>query len=172
MPVKFKNAVRETLIAGIAGMAVCAVSFGSAWAEDFRRDHFERHDHHEFHEFHGRSVRLFDPLEFSWWSGGRWVEGWYGNQYGWWWLVGGRHYYYSRPIYPYPPEVSEIWVPSTEVIQQQQGIVTAPPPPPGAGYAPPPPQQQMWYYCDNPAGYYPYVQSCPTPFRAVPAQPR
>lgn len=63
----------------------------------------------------------------------------------------------------------------------------APPPvfyaPPPVFYAPPPvvvapspvvvvqPPQQFWYYCDNPAGYYPYVPNCPTPWRPVTPQP-
>ena len=59
------------------------------------------------------------------------------------------------PYYAYPPPV-----------------VYAPPP---VVYAPPPVvvQQptQYWYYCDNPAGYYPYVPSCPTPWRPVTPQP-
>lgn len=42
-------------------------------------------------------------------------------------------------------------------------------------YAPPPtpvaPQAQTWYYCDNPNGYYPYVTSCSTGWRQVPAHP-
>jgi hypothetical protein len=28
-----------------------------------------------------------------------------------------------------------------------------------------------WYACDNPAGYYPYVGSCLTQWRQLPAQP-
>ncbi|HXR86763.1 MAG TPA: hypothetical protein VN728_07330 [Stellaceae bacterium] len=62
----------------------------------------------------------------------------------------------------------------------------APPPvvyaPPPVVYAPPPvavaPQpayvsqpDQNWYYCDNPRGYYPYVASCTSGWRQVPAQP-
>jgi hypothetical protein len=68
----------------------------------------------------------------------------------------------------------------------------APPPvvyaPPPVVYAPPPvavsppvavaPQPayvsqptQNWYYCDNPRGYYPYVASCASGWRQVPAQP-
>jgi hypothetical protein len=58
----------------------------------------------------------------------------------------------------------------------------APPPPPNY-YAPPPPQAppapqatcapppQFWYYCDDPKGYYPQVQNCPTPWREVSAPP-
>jgi hypothetical protein len=64
----------------------------------------------------------------------------------------------------------------------------APPPvyyaPPPVVYAPPPvyvapsqpayvsqPSAQNWYYCDNPRGYYPYVASCGSGWRQVPAQP-
>ncbi|HKW53981.1 MAG TPA: hypothetical protein VJO12_09830 [Stellaceae bacterium] len=58
------------------------------------------------------------------------------------------------PYYAYPPPV-----------------VYAPP----AIYAAPPVMvsqpTQYWYYCDNPAGYYPYVPSCPTPWRPVAPQP-
>jgi hypothetical protein len=43
-----------------------------------------------------------------------------------------------------------------------------PPPPPQPSVAPPP---QFQYYCDNPAGYYPAVPECPTPFHKVPVQP-
>lgn len=31
--------------------------------------------------------------------------------------------------------------------------------------------QAFWYYCDNPQGYYPNVNSCPSGWRPVPAQP-
>ena len=29
------------------------------------------------------------------------------------------------------------------------------------------PAQSYWYYCQNPAGYYPYVKRCPTPWLKV-----
>ncbi len=35
-----------------------------------------------------------------------------------------------------------------------------------------PEQQGTWYYCDNPSGYYPYVQQCSVGWRQVPAQPQ
>lgn len=38
------------------------------------------------------------------------------------------------------------------------------------GYNAPPPGQ-VWYYCDAAAGYYPYVTTCPGPWREVPAVP-
>jgi hypothetical protein len=44
------------------------------------------------------------------------------------------------------------------------------------GNYPPPPMQPpapspVWYYCDNPQGYYPYIQSCYSAWREVPATP-
>jgi hypothetical protein len=69
-------------------------------------------------------------------------------------------YYYPPPVYYAPP------------------VVYAPPPvvysPPPVVYSAPTYVQQpaqTWYYCDNPAGYYPYVSSCPTAWRQVPATP-
>jgi hypothetical protein len=48
-------------------------------------------------------------------------------------------------------------------------VVVAPPP---AVYVQPSapdavPQQEYWYYCDDPQGYYPYVQQCPGGWRPV-----
>jgi hypothetical protein len=34
-----------------------------------------------------------------------------------------------------------------------------------------PPQDQVWYYCEDPAGYYPYVRSCNGQWQAVPSTP-
>jgi hypothetical protein len=70
------------------------------------------------------------------WQSGRWYQGWLGNRYGWWWAVPGSDWYaYDEPLYPYPA------FPDTGY--------------PGAPMAP-----YYWYYCQNPAGYYPYVQQC------------
>ena len=158
---------------------LCALTQQSAAAEGMGWFHDENakssplllnvHDHHEMHEFRERRVHFFSPFELGIWTAGGWVEGWYAGQYGWWWTTGGRRYWYAHPVYPYPPMVSEVWYPQTVVIQPQAPAVVPPPP---QGVAVPPSQaQQMWYYCDNPAGYYPYVQSCTVPFRAVPVQP-
>jgi hypothetical protein len=85
------------------------------------------------------------------WHAGYWHNGWYGGRFGWWWIAGGSWYWYNAPVYPYPSAVSEVYVtpPATVALPQ-------------AAQAP-----QMWYYCDNPAGYYPYVQTCGQPFRPV-----
>ena len=57
-------------------------------------------------------------------------------------------YPYAYP-YAYPPVVV---APSTQ-------LSVAPPP------------QGSWYYCDNPAGYYPYVPQCPGGWRPVAPTP-
>ena len=42
---------------------------------------------------------------------------------------------------------------------------------PSVTYINMPPPTQVWYYCDAAGAYYPYVASCPGPWRAVPAVP-
>lgn len=102
--------------------------------------------------------------------GGR---GWHGGGWGWgfglglglgvglydpWW----PGYYGAYPYYSYYPYYAD---PPVTVIQQPMAIV---------------PQQQVqqapapatYYYCDDPAGYYPYVQNCAKPWRPVPAVPQ
>jgi hypothetical protein len=65
-------------------------------------------------------------------------------------VVPAPWYYVPPPVIYAPPPV--IYPPP---------VVVAPPAPPAYG--------QTWYYCDNPRGYYPAVQNCPTGWRAVPA---
>ena len=65
-------------------------------------------------------------------------------------------YPYAYP-YGYPPVVA---VPSTQVYVQPSAPAAAQPPP-----------SASWYYCDNPRGYYPYVQQCPGGWRAVAPTP-
>jgi hypothetical protein len=67
-----------------------------------------------------------------------------------WWGWPGPYYYPPPPVVYVPPYY-------------------APTPPPPAPLAV---QPQSWYYCDNPRGYYPYVPSCRSGWRPVPARPR
>jgi len=99
------------------------------------------------HLFRGRDVSAFGPREMSAWRSGHWRREWHGGRFGWWWNVGPSWFFYPEPVYPYPPYVSEVIF--------ELGY-------PVAGY---------WYYCDDPPGYYPYVQFCWYPWRAVPAGP-
>jgi hypothetical protein len=98
-------------------------------------------------------VRHFREPELRLWRSGGWRHDWYQGRLGWWWVVGGVWYFYETPVYPYPLEVAE------PVMVAPPPVVVAPAPPP-----------QMWYYCDDPAGYYPYVATCSMPFRPVPAR--
>jgi len=116
-----------------------------------------------FRDFHGRDFRRFSFEERRVWGSGRWLHEIHNGRLGWWWVADGFWYYYPQPIYPYPT-----YIPAPEV------VVNAPPPysPYDAGPPPPaPPPPASWYYCDNPQGYYPYVQNCTVQWRPVPSTP-
>jgi hypothetical protein len=84
------------------------------------------------------------------WYGGHWYHGWYGAGPAWWWVVGDSWLLYPAPVYPYPdPYAAPVVSRST----------------PAQGAAP----QPYWYWCNDPAGYYPYVSSCGSPWQAVAA---
>lgn len=62
-----------------------------------------------------------------------------------WWGAWGYPFYAPFPVYQYPYSIYE---PDDRVVYVQ--------PAPEAIAAPP----VYWYYCPDPAGYFPYVQSC------------
>jgi len=133
-----------------------------AGREVHRDDHFDHRDGgRERYAFQGRDVRHFNDHDRALWRGGAWHHEYHNGRLGYWWFAGGAWYFYDQPVYPYPVVVSDTYYVDPVVVE-------APPPPPQA-LAPPPPG--YWYYCDNPPGYYPYIGSCATPFRTVPAQP-
>ena len=68
----------------------------------------------------------------------------------WFWGPYPYYYAYPPPVYVEPPP-AVIMVP-----QQAQPQVQQPP---------------TWYYCAEAKAYYPYVQSCPNGWQAVPATP-
>lgn len=105
-----------------------------------------------------------------WWnSGGWWHNGWRGGWWGWgcpWWCcnngwgsgisIGFGYPLYPYYAYPYPTYVTPAAATGdTEAVQEPTG----------------PAPQTYWYYCSNPKGYYPYVQSCSTGWKAVPTTP-
>ena len=89
-------------------------------------------------------VGHFSSFQMNAWRGGHWFHGGFGGRFGWWWWADGFWYLYDSPVYPYPGYVADYYVPQ-------------------AGGS--------WYYCDNPAGYYPYVRSCMGQWRAVAPTP-
>ena len=133
----------------------------------------------------GGALLLATPAEAGGWHGGGWHGGGWGGWHGGWggWRGGccwggssfslffGFPAYSYYPYYPYPsysyyppypaygyaPSYAPSYYPPVTVAQQA--------PPPG------PAPVQYWYYCDNPRGFYPYVQSCGAGWKAVPAQP-
>jgi hypothetical protein len=99
---------------------------------------------------HGPIVRL-SVGERARWHAGRWWQGRRHGRVGWWWLSGGIWYWYPAAVYPYPTEIS-----TTAVYD----------------YAPEGRSDDSWYFCDDPKGYYPYVQSCNVDWKPVPIQPQ
>ncbi|SEH38975.1 hypothetical protein [Magnetospirillum fulvum] len=177
------RSLMKLLLCGVCVAVVTIAPVRPASAQEHWRPPFRDHD-----------VRRFDHRHHEMWRGGEWRHGAHFGRRGWWWVTGGAWYYYDAPVYPYPMIVSEYAVPAAPpgyvpqpppvviqqpppVVVQQPPVVVQPPPTvlvqPAPVPAPPPPpqqQQQVWYYCDNPAGYYPYVPSCASQFRPVPAQ--
>jgi hypothetical protein len=76
--------------------------------------------------------------EFNHWRTGHWWRGTYGGRYGAWWVVGPDWYWYQTEVAPVPDP-----------------------------YTPPGLAPGYWYWCDAYQQYYPYVGSCPTPWRAI-----
>jgi len=113
---------------------------------------------HEGGRWHDRGIERFHERDFHTWREGHWEHRWRDGRYGWWWSAAGLWYWYPSPIYPYP----DPYAPPVVVVPP---VVSAPVEP----AAPPP--AQYWYYCDSAGGYYPYVPSCPSGWRAVPATP-
>lgn len=138
----------------MAAVILLAVVAGAPVARADEHGRGRPHEFREFREFRDHDIRHFERHDFDTWRGGRWEHGWHDGHIGWWWGAGGSWYEYPYPVYPYPAP----YTPPTVIVQQ---------PAPPLGPAP----EQFWYYCDNPKGYYPYVATCPTPWRPVPAQP-
>lgn len=137
--------VLAVAVLGVAPQAVLAQHSDRVWRGDIR--HFERHDAHQ-------------------WRSGAWRHGSHSGRFGWWWVTGGIWYFYPQPVYPYPdpyrpPLVVAETTPAPPVVVQ----VPAPVP------APAQPAVQFWYYCDAAQGYYPYIASCPSGWKTVPATP-
>ena len=117
-------------------------------------------------------IRHFDRHDARQWRSGAWRHGSHAGRFGWWWVAGGMWYFYPQPAYPYPDPY------------QPPVVVVEPSPPPVVVQIAPPVQAphqdspaavqstpQFWYYCESAHGYYPYVASCPTGWKTVPATP-
>ncbi len=149
---------------------LCAAAIPASAERDERHGDSGRHDDHRG-GWHG-DIRHFDNHDLHTWRGGRWHKGRHEGTFGWWWIAGGAWYFYPQPVYPYP----DPYVPPVMVMQATPqiapAIVTAHPPAPAPAPTPAAPAAaQSWYYCEASKSYYPYVASCPTGWKTVPATP-
>ena len=106
---------------------------------------------------------------------GHYGHGYEGHGHGYWgWGLGllagtalflaatePRPVYYPPPAYVAPP----VYYPPRAVVVPSAPVVVAPPAQPV--YV----EQAWWYYCTRPAGYYPYVQTCPSGWTRVSPTP-
>jgi hypothetical protein len=113
--------------------------------------------------FHDRNVAHFSAQDRTTWTGGHWSHGRHHGRDGWWWNAGGAWFFYDQPVYPYPGYASDYYY--EDDYGPDYGAA------PGDEYAPGPDSGYSWYYCNNPAGYYPYVQQCRGPWRPVQPTP-
>lgn len=104
--------------------------------------------------FHDRNVAHFNAQDRSMWTHGQWRHTKHHGRNGWWWYTNGAWFFYDEPVYPYPETVSDDYSFDDDYADA---------PDQSGGY--------VWYYCNNPPGYYPYVQSCRGPWQPVTPTP-
>jgi hypothetical protein len=119
------------------------------WA---RGGHGHRHHHH---------LNLGIGIGSGYYSGfygpGFYGSGFYGPGFYGYRSYGYPDPFFNRPFYGYPPIVVVPPVTPPVYIQREQ-------------LKPTQPQVGYWHYCQNPAGYYPSVKSCPGGWLQVPPQ--
>jgi len=96
-------------------------------------------------------VSRFTPQQREAWTQGRWHHTWHHGRFGWWWFFNDFWFFYPEPFYPYPTYVGAYY-------DDEYG---------DDGYA----DDGYWYWCDDPRGYYPYVQECYGDWIPVPPEP-
>ena len=129
--------------------------------------------HRDHHRAWQGDIRHFDRHDARHWRSGAWRHGWHSGRVGWWWVAGGMWYFYPQPVYPYPDPYRPPLV-VVEPAPQPPVVVQMPPPMPAAPQGPieaVQPATQFWYYCEPSRAYYPYVASCPSGWKTVPATP-
>jgi len=134
--------------------------------QDFSRFHSNGQNQVRFSHgltFHDRNVAHFSAQDRATWTGGHWSHGRHHGRDGWWWNAGDGWFFYDQPIYPYPRYASDYYY--EDDYGPDYGAA------PNDEYAPVPNGGYSWYYCNNPAGYYPYVQQCRGPWRPVQPTP-
>lgn len=126
---------------------------------------------------HGHGYNNSQHTEHQWRSGS-WHHGSHSGRSGWWWIVNGIYYPYAQRSNAYPVYQETVVIERQQPAPQPTIIVQQPAPQPSypqSSTLPPTGVQQsapnLWYYCDAARMYYPYVDSCSSGWRAVPAVP-
>lgn len=141
---------------------------GWAAAHGYNSGHSGSHPHWNANTLRDHNVSHWSASNRAAWQHGRWSHGRRNGRDGWWWYSGGTYFFYDQPVYPYPGYVSNYYYDDGSYYGDSDGYDGYDDP----GYgAEPGDSQYYWYYCDNPAGYYPYVKSCHGPWRAVTPTP-
>lgn len=104
-----------------------------------------------FGYFRSHDFRHFTPSDLHAWRGGEWRHVWHDGHLAWWWYVDGLWFFYPAPIYPYPAYIGSTYY------YDYYGEYGTP--------------AYYWYYCEDPPGYYPYIQQCNGPWEPVPPTP-
>lgn len=103
---------------------------------------------HDLGRFHGHDYAHFSDAERYSWRHGEWRHAYHNGHYGWWWYADDNWFFYPAPIYPYP-----LYVGSEDYYDYYDENGSP---------------DYYWYYCEDPPGYYPYVQNCNVPWEPVP----
>ncbi|MDQ4627710.1 hypothetical protein [Janthinobacterium lividum] len=129
------------LVLLVVALALSGAAAAGPGGHGGRGGHGAHMGHGQFHGHHGHHGHFHGRPQVGVWLGSSWGygPGWYGDP---WYGYPYRYPYGRTLIVPLPPMYIE-----------QGGVPTA----------------QRWYYCARPQGYYPYVKSCLTPWRAVTA---
>jgi hypothetical protein len=106
---------------------------------------------HDLGVFHGQTFGHFTQTQRDAWQHGTWRHTWHNGHLGWWWYADDAWFFYPAPIYPYPTYIGP------DYYYDYNDEYGAP--------------VYYWYHCDDPAGYYPYIQQCNGPWEPVPPTP-
>ncbi|MGN6148767.1 MAG: hypothetical protein ACTHPD_09535, partial [Rhizomicrobium sp.] len=142
-----------------------------AWSHGYNGGHGNSsgsHAHWNSNNMRDHNVSHWSANDRATWQHGRWQHGRHHGRNGWWWYSGGAWFFYDQPVYPYPTYASTTYY-DDDYYDDGDGYGDYNTDPdygaePGDG-------GYYWYYCNNPAGYYPYVKSCRGPWRAVTPTP-
>jgi hypothetical protein len=135
--------MRNMLSSLLTGFFVFLIGTTPVFANSGYRGGHERHGQEVRHEkrdslWHG-DIHHFREHDFDKWRSGHWIHDFRGGRESWWWVAGGLWYVYPAPLYPYP----DPYTPPGVIIDVVPGT-----------------SSPYYYHCENPEGYFPYVEQC------------